>query len=284
MKSTVSVVIPTWNRAHTISRALRSVMSQSHRPDEIIVVDDGSSDDTEALLNKQFAGCMVLSQARAGVSAARNAGIRHASGTWIALLDSDDAWSPDKLARQLANASPEPGSRVVHCNERWLRRGQPLAQKAYHAKRGGDVFADCLRRCVISPSAALLHRSVFDAYGLFDESLPACEDYDMWLRITAFEPVAFVPEELVTKHGGHADQLSRTVPALDAYRIRALVKLLSDTALDATRAQAARDELIRKRDIFLKGARKHGNEDDAKIIGAICERVLERSEPTTPER
>ena len=282
MKSTVSVVIPTWNRAHTITRALRSVMSQSHPPDEIIVVDDGSTDDTGALLDRQFADCTVIRQARAGVSAARNAGIQRASGTWIALLDSDDAWHPDKLARQLDHATPVPGSRLVHCNERWLRRGQPLAQKAYHAKRGGDIFEDCLRRCVISPSAALLHRSVFADYGLFDETLPACEDYDLWLRVTACEPVAFVPEVLVTKHGGHPDQLSHTVATLDAYRIRALAKLLTATALDPSRVAAARDELVRKRDIFLNGARKHGNVDDAKTLAAICKRALERSGTAIP--
>ncbi|MGR8921835.1 MAG: glycosyltransferase, partial [Gammaproteobacteria bacterium] len=200
----------------------------------------------------------LLRQARRGVSAARNRGLAAARGEWLALLDSDDAWQADKLARQATIARPARGARLVHCDEHWIRNGVPLAQRRWHRKRGGDVFADSLERCVIAPSAALMHRSLLEEFGGFDESLPACEDYDLWLRVSAREHVAFVPAPLLTRFGGHADQLSRRVPALDRYRVRALVKLLESGALDAARQSAVRDVLARKLDIFVNGAARRG--------------------------
>ena len=271
----VTVVIPSCNRAHTLPRALDSVLAQTLPAAEIIVVDDGSTDTTLTLLAERYPAVRCLRHARPrGVSAARNAGIAAARHDWIALLDSDDAWESNKLTRQMALARPDPGYRLVHCDERWLRRGQPLAQRRYHAKRGGEIFFDCLPRCVISPSAALLHRSLLNSTGGFDEDLPACEDYDLWLRICAREPVAFVAEPLVIKHGGHADQLSRTVPALDRFRIQALVKLLTTTSLTPEQRHAARAMLRLKRDIFVAGARKRGRDTVADTLTALCQGVL----------
>lgn len=255
----ISVVIPTHNRAALLPRALDAVFAQTHPAREVIVVDDGSTDATADLIGARYPDVILLRQSQAGVSAARNAGIRRARSEWIALLDSDDAWTVDKLAAQCEALAGDPACRLIHCDETWLRNGHPLAQKKYHQKRGGNIFYDCLQRCVISPSAVMLHRSLLDAHSGFDESLPACEDYDLWLRITADEAVGFVPRALVIKHGGHADQLSRTTPALDRFRVWALTNLIHGGTLTPQQAAAARATLGQKLDVVVQGARKRGH-------------------------
>ncbi len=259
----ISVIIPTYNRAVSLDRALRSVLGQTLAPREIIVVDDGSSDATAALVRYGFPNLRYIYQRHAGVSAARNRGVRAASAEWIAFLDSDDAWLPAKLERQADALRREPGYRLIHCDETWRRNGRTLPQKARHRKQGGWIFERCLPLCAISPSAALLHRTVFDEVGYFDEALPACEDYDLWLRISAREPVLFVAEALLVKYGGHADQLSRRIPALDRFRIKALLKLLESNTLSRAQSEAARSVLKGKLGIFINGARKRGHDLDA---------------------
>ncbi len=270
----ISVVIPTYNRAATLPRALDSVLAQTLPATEIIVLDDGSTDATADLVRSRYPNVGYLHQANRGVSAARNRAISQARSPWLALLDSDDAWHPDKLERQAAVADRAPHLRLIHCNETWRRNGQPLAQRSYHRKRGGRIFFDCLPRCVISPSAALLHRSLLEEHGGFDEGLPACEDYDLWLRITAHEAVGFEPSALVIKHGGHADQLSRRVPALDRLRVIALTRLLETGNLDDAQRAATRAMLIDKIDIVLGGARKRGNHTLVREYAARRARVV----------
>ncbi|MGD8312533.1 MAG: glycosyltransferase, partial [Gammaproteobacteria bacterium] len=178
----ISVVIPTWNRASRLAQALESVAGQCLAPHEIIVVDDGSTDDTRALVTGRFGDVHYIYQANGGVSRARNTGIRAATGDWVALLDSDDRWQPAKLERQAAALRQAPASGICHTDEVWIRHGRRVNPMKKHAKRGGDIYRHCLPRCVISPSAVVLHREVLETTGLFDESLPACEDYDLWLR------------------------------------------------------------------------------------------------------
>ena len=274
MSTAVSVIIPTFNRAPVLERAVRSVLTQTHPAAEIIVVDDGSTDDTAECINHMNAPLRYIRQSNRGVSAARNTGIDSSFHDWIAFLDSDDEWRPQKLELQLLAANSTHRPRLVHCDETWLRQGKPLAQKKYHAKRGGDLFKDCLARCVISPSAALVHQSLLDCVGHFDESLPAAEDYDLWLRICARESVAFVPESLVIKYGGHNDQLSRTTAVIDQYRITALVKLLRGNALRETQKMMTRAMLQKKYDIVLAGALKHGNSALADQLKKLCADTL----------
>ncbi|MEE9561472.1 MAG: glycosyltransferase family A protein [Thermoanaerobaculia bacterium] len=262
-KTSVSVVIPTYNRADMVLRALRSVLAQTCPAEQVIVVDDGSTDDTGPLVRTQFGSVDYRAQQHRGVSAARNRGIEVATGEWIALLDSDDEWLPEKLERQMACLEQESDYRVCHTDEIWVRRGRRVNPRRKHAKQGGWIFRDCLPLCAISPSSVLIHRSIFDEVGRFDETLPACEDYDLWLRVCSRWPVLFVPDRLVVKHGGHEDQLSSRVWGLDRYRIQALEGILGSATLGTEDRQAAIDMLVDKIDIYAAGARKRGRVDEA---------------------
>ncbi len=275
MRLPVSVVIPARDRAWCLPRALRSVLAQSWRPAEIIVVDDGSLDSTRRLIHSGFPEVRYLVQPASGVSRARNLGIESARQPWIALLDSDDAWLPGKLARQWQTLQRTPRL-LAHTDEIWLRHGKPLRQPRHlrEARADGWVFEHCLERCAISPSSALFHKSLWRQVGGFDERLPACEDYDFWLQITCRHPVLYLGEPLLIKHGGHADQLSRRIPALDRFRIQALLKLLGrdDLADDARRAALA--ALLRKANIVAQGALKRGKIRQASQYQKLCRTAL----------
>jgi len=273
-----SVVIPTYNRAHTLRRALDSVLGQRLPALEIIIVDDGSQDGTAELMRQRYPRVRYLHQSNGGVSGARNRGIAAAKGDWIALLDSDDAWLPTKLAAQYAVLREHPNARLCHTAEIWIRRGRRVNQMDKHAKSGGYIFRACLPRCVISPSASILHRSLIEEVGNFDESMPACEDYDLWLRICATEPVAFVATPQIEKYGGHEDQLSRHNWGMDRFRIQALEKIIDAGRLDAGDQAAACETLVRKAQILSAGARKRGNAERAAYFEAKGERYRLRLE------
>jgi glycosyltransferase involved in cell wall biosynthesis len=255
----ISVIIPTYNRAHTLARALDSVFAQHLPALEVIVVDDGSEDDTHTLIKDSYPQCHYLTQSNQGVSQARNVGIRHAKGQWLALLDSDDSWLPHKLEKQMAQLTQSPGTRLCHTNEIWIRNGKRVNPKQKHTKQGGQIFHHCLALCVISPSATLLHRSLIDDYGLFDTDLPACEDYDLWLRICSQEEVTYVEEPLIIKYGGHKDQLSRRYWGMDRFRVHALQKLLESQVLSPENRLATIQTLIKKCHILSLGAEKRGH-------------------------
>jgi glycosyltransferase involved in cell wall biosynthesis len=267
----VSVIIPTFNRADVIERAVGSVLSQTFRDFELIVVDDGSTDQTDSILCRHIPHITTIHQTNKGVAAARNAGILHASGELLAFLDSDDAWLPVKLERQVERYGLGPGEFICHTDELWIRDGQPLNQKAIHRKQGGWFFERALERCLISPSTVLLARELFDRVGWFDESLPAAEDYDLWLRITAFYAVEFVAEPLVVKYGGAADQLSRSVPVIDRFRIKAILKILDHPDLRPEYRHAAIRELRRKCAIVASGYKKRGNDAEAELYRALAD-------------
>ena len=262
----VTVIIPTFNRIQTLARALQSCISQTHPPDQIIVVDDGSTDGTDTLVRKQFPQVDYLVQPNLGVSAARNRGIRQAirqgHNGWIALLDSDDEWLPEKLERQLAAWQRQPHHRLIHSNEIWIRQGRRVNAMNKHRKMGGHIFRHCLPLCIISPSAVLLQHSLLDDTGLFDESLPVCEDYDLWLRICHREAVLLVDEPLIIKYGGHPDQLSRKHWGMDRFRVQALQRCLHAEALNEADRQACIAMLLDKLDILIQGADKRGQQQD----------------------
>ena len=258
----VSVVIPTYNRAPMIGQALESVLSQSYRDFELIVVDDGSTDGTAVLLDRYQPALTVLSQPHRGVAAARNAGISASSGKYIAFLDSDDFWLPAKLAVQVEFLKCSTGVEICQTNEIWMRNGRRVNPKLKHRKPSGDVFRRSLDLCLISPSAVMMTRELFDSVGGFDESFVVCEDYDLWLRIALGHPVYLIEEALVTKRGGHADQLSRSVWGMDRFRALSLIKLLR-TGLDGEKRQWALAALREKVDILAAGAKKRGKQENA---------------------
>ncbi len=254
----ISVVIPVHNRAGLVTRAVTSVLGQSFRDFELIVVDDGSDDDTAEVLATFEEKTTVLSQSNRGVSAARNLGIRHSAGELVAFLDSDDQWLPQKLERQLASFDPADRCFVCHTDEIWIRNGREVPQKKQHRKQGGRFFERALRLCLISPSSVIISRRLLDSVGWFDEELQAAEDYDLWLRVTAFHNVHFIPEPLVVKHGGHEGQLSNTIPAIDRFRVQAIVKILGNPDLIPEYRHAAERELARKCRILASGCEKRG--------------------------
>ena len=257
----ISVIIPTYNRSRLLNRSLESVLKQTRQADELIVIDDGSTDDTSMLIQEQYPSVVFLRQPRRGASAARNSGIEKATGEWLAFLDSDDEWLPEKLERQMAAIEANPEYLFVHTNEKWMYKGKPKSQKQKHQKFGGRIFQKCLPLCVISPSSVLIHRSVLNQAGLFDEELPACEDYDLWLRISARFPVLFIDEELIIKHGGHRDQLSQKHWGMDRFRIWSIRNILESGILSENDREAAINTLLEKVRIYLKGAEKHHNDE-----------------------
>lgn len=268
----ISVVIPTFDRADLVLRALTSVHRQAMQPQEIVVIDDGSRDATAEQVSANFPEVRLVRQTHRGVSAARNRGVEAATSEWIALLDSDDEWLPHKLATQWQQLGDHPEFRMAHSEEIWIRRGVRVNPMKKHAKRGGWIFRHCLPLCAMSPSSALIHRSVFDRVGLFDESLPACEDYDLWLRVTARYPVLFSEEPLIVKHGGHDDQLSRQHWGMDRFRIRALERILAGGTLAPEDRCAAAAVLAEKAKIVASGAQKRGKVEEAQYYLALQER------------
>lgn len=259
----ISVVIATYNRISTLPRALDSVLAQTRQAHEIIVVDDGSEDDTATLMARDYPECRYLYQPNRGVSSARNLGIASTTGEWIALLDSDDAWLADKLALQSEALAERPDLRICHTEEIWIRNGIRVNAMQKHRKRGGRIFQYCLPLCVISPSSVVLHHSLFQEYGDFDTGLPACEDYDLWLRLCAREEVLFIDQPLTVKYGGHADQLSRRHWGMDRFRIQALEKVLRSAPLCEADRCAALKALIEKAGIMAQGAEKRKRHERA---------------------
>ena len=254
----IAVIIPTFDRQHFLGRAIDSVLSQTRPAHEVIVIDDGSTDGTVPWLKKEYPTVKLIEQANQGVSAARNAGIQQAQSEWIALLDSDDEWFPEKLERQVKELQKYPEILFCHTDEIWIRKGVRVNPMKKHQKFGGMIFSKCLDICRISPSSALFSRTLLDDVGWFDETLPICEDYDLWLRITAKFPVLFINDPLIIKYGGHRDQLSRSVDGIEQYRITALEKILKGPNLTKTDRSAAVQMLIKKLNIYLTGLKKRG--------------------------
>ena len=266
----LAAIVPTFNRSETLARCLDSIFAQTLKPDEIIVVDDGSTDESTQELEKEYPGLRLIVQRHSGVSRARNTGIEAARSRWIAFIDSDDVWLPQKCAKQIEALSQNPSVLVCHTEEAWIFRGTPKTVPKDYRKLGGRIFLNCLPRCAISPSAAIIDRNLLTSLGGFDESLPACEDYDLWLRIAAHHSVLLVDEPLIEKHGGHPDQLSKQI-GLDEYRIKALDKLLaSEVRLKSEYREKAIAMLLEKCAIHEKGLEKRGNSEEASLYRSIA--------------
>ena len=259
-KYKISVVIPTLNRINTLQRALDSAINQTYKAAEIIVVDNGSSDGTLKFLREQYPKITILTENKIGVSSARNKGIKKSINQWIALLDSDDAWHPRKLEIQtsmLDSALKE--YNLIHTDEVWFRNNKHINQMKKHKKQGGYIFERCLSLCCISPSSVLFKKNILDKVGLFDESLPVCEDYDMWLKICSSEEVLFAQDKLTYKYGGHKDQLSKSYWGMDRFRIKSIENTIKNFDLTYKQKKQAKKELIKKLKIIINGAFKRNN-------------------------
>ncbi|MGD9058428.1 MAG: glycosyltransferase [Desulfobacterales bacterium] len=270
-KPLVSVIIPTYNRDWIVKEAIESVLAQDFSDYELIVVDDGSDDRTPEILAAYEDPITVIRQSNRGVSAARNRGIAAATGRLIAFLDSDDLWLPQKLSAQVNFFAENPNAVICQTEEQWVRNGVRVNPKKRHLKFSGMIFERSLALCLVSPSAVMITKALFDAVGVFDEDLPACEDYDLWLRISCRYPVNLIETPLIIKRGGHADQLSRAT-GLDKYRIRSLMKLLEDNILTAPQKQAVMKTLTQKCAVYAGGCRKRGREEEAQYYDQLADR------------
>jgi glycosyltransferase involved in cell wall biosynthesis len=267
----VSVIIPTFNRARAVGSAIDSVIVQNYPNFELIVVDDGSSDHTRALLSAYKDAILAIHQPNKGVSAARNRGVAAAAGDLIAFLDSDDYWLPGKLSEQVAFFQSHPDAVICQTEEIWIRNGRRVNPRQRHLKPSGDIFIPSLSLCLVSPSAVMVKRALFDEIGGFDEDLPACEDYDLWLRVSARYPVHLIDKPLIVKQGGHSDQLSRQ-PGLDKYRIAAIEKMLAGRSLMDEQYRAAVKVLAEKCAIYAAGCRKRGKTVEADDYSRLARR------------
>jgi glycosyltransferase involved in cell wall biosynthesis len=271
-----SVIVPTFNRWPMLAEAITSVMAQGHVDFELIIVDDGSFDDTAVqlpILCEELATAprpiRILRSENRGAAAARNFGAASARAPLIAFLDSDDLWLPDKLYRQLDYMRLRPHCIASQTDEIWLRDGVRVNPGSRHRKRGGDFFIDSLRTCLVSPSSVMIRTNIFHELGGFDEGLLAAEDYDLWLRLLLEHQVEFLPEALVVRRAGHPGQLSATVPAVDRFRILALLKLLFRDDLGAQQRAASIGVLIEKCRIYSNGLDRRGNLAEATFIRTI---------------
>lgn len=274
----ISVVIPTYNRAYMTERAVHSVFSQNFEALkgkdigielEIIVVDDGSTEDysslekllvehkkTDASTPCSYKSCKYLRIPKSGVSKARNAGIVNAQGSWIAFLDSDDVWNRDKLQEQIIYIHEHPECEFIQTKEKWFRNGTQIIIPDHLKLASGNAFQRSLALCCISPSTVMIKADILKETGLFDERFVVCEDYDLWLRLTARHEIHLLEKELVDKYSSPHIQLSRTQIAMDRFRVFALLKVLTDDYFEEEHKNEVPLVLLKKIDILRSGARK----------------------------
>jgi hypothetical protein len=263
----ISVIIPTFNRAAFIEKALVSVLAQTRSCAEVVVVDDGSTDNTADVVSRVSRQSRIkiryIYQENRGASAARNRGIAEAGHDLLCFLDSDDWWDCRKLEYQSAAMQRQPQYLISHTRELWYRKGKKVNQKNKHAPPHGQIFCRCLAMCVVGMSTVMVRRKLFDSYGCFDESLLCCEDYDLWLRVSGQEKFLLVDKPLTLKDGGRSDQLSAIHRlGMDTWRIRSICSLLESSRLSTEQYQLALAELDRKCTIYGNGCIKHGRPDE----------------------
>ena len=227
---TVSVIIPTYNRAALLLEALESVLSQTFRDFEVIIVDDGSTDDTLACLMPYLSDSriQVITQTNGGPARARNRGIEASSGEFIALLDSDDLWLPEKLVKQVALLRDQPEIGLVYTDVIWIEAdGRPMdPQPLNAARRFPTYFEDLLYENVIygPGSSVVFRKSCLESIDLYDEALPPVEDQDFFLRLSANFEFCFLPGELVLMRR-HISNLQQNPERMAKARMLFLEKL-----------------------------------------------------------
>lgn len=267
-----SVIIPTFNRRELCERAVESVLNQKEKDFELIVVDDGSEDETFEYLNEKYgdlADISIYQITNSGVSAARNFAVSKAKGKYLAFLDSDDEWLPEKLSLQKKYIIDKPSTVILHSDEIWIRNGKRVNQMKKHRKEGGDIFVRSLDLCLISPSAVVIEKELFESFNGFDPEFIVCEDYDLWLKMTSKHHIDFIEEPLITKYGGHDDQLSRKYFAMDYWRVKSMYRLLTNGELSEVQAQKIVEKILEKAQILMNGYKKHNNLENYNEIEEI---------------
>ena len=262
MMFNISIIIPTYNRKSFLIHAINSVLNQTYQNLELIIIDDGSSDKTENIIKKKYPKIKFYKQKNKGVSAARNKGIKMASCKCIAFLDSEDRWHPRKLENQINYLLTHPRYKICHTDEIWIRKGIRINQHKKHKKHGGHIFDKCLDLCRISPSSVIIHKDIFNKVGLFNEKLPVCEDYDLWLRIAEKFPVLYLDEKLTIKYGGHLNQLSKKYWGMDRFRIIALENIIKKNFLLKKNKLLVKKILKKKINIYLQGLKKRNKKKE----------------------
>ena len=200
--------------------------------------------------------------------AVRNRGVAASEGNWVAFLDSDDVWQPEKLALQRDCIKADPDLRLIHTRETWLREDRIISQKKQRHRREGDVFPDALTKCMIGPSTVIMRRDLWEECGGFREDLEIAEDYELWLRITAGEPVGYVDKPLITKRAGGWEQLSLKYGQIEKFRLKGLGDLVESGwfrsgGIPKSREILAAKEYARKCHIYALGCEKRGRREEA---------------------
>lgn len=268
----VSVIIPTFNRANFIGSALVSVLNQKDFLGEIIIMDDGSTDETFQKIEPYLQDHTIQYYCidNSGPSTARNQGVEKAKHSLVAFLDSDDSWAKNKLHRQISHMIENPEYKISHTGEKWFRKGVHLNKKKIHFPRQGDIFDHCLQICAVGMSTVIMEKSLFEYHGGFDQSLPCCEDYDLWLRISSTNDFLLLNDELTIKNGGRIDQLSVQYRlGMDKYRIYSIEKLLTQHILSEEKHALAISELTKKCMVYGNGCIKHGNKEEGEYYLSI---------------
>ena len=270
----LTIIIPTYNRRFFLERAINTVFSQTYTQFELIIADDGSSDGTaDYLRTLHSAGKLQFLQLpHSGFPGkVRNAGARLATGEYLAFLDSDDLWKPEKLARQVAFFQEHPELKICHTREIWQRGETIVSQAGQKHRRCGFIFADALKKCIIGPSTIMMRRELFEEFGGFREDLEIAEDYELWLRITARYPVGYIDEPLTVKRAGHADQLSEKYGQIEIFRIKALLLNLEEGTIEGEQRDLAVRELVRKCRIYARGCEKRRKVEEARRYRQIAQ-------------
>jgi glycosyltransferase involved in cell wall biosynthesis len=242
-----------------LKEAIDSVLNQSFKDFELLIIDDGSTDDTEKLI-EEFKDPRIkyFQKNHSGVASTRNFGIKKAKSDWIALLDSDDRWYPKKLETQWNYLKKNPEVKICQTEDVWFRNGKRVNPKNIHKKQSGWIFSSCVDLCTVCCSTVIIHQEVFKTCGLFDENFPACEDYDLWLRISLEYPIYTIDKELAWKQGGHTDQLSQKYWGMDIFRVKALEKILKHPKISDDQAKIVEMNLKLRYDVIERGAHKYG--------------------------
>lgn len=234
----VSIIIPTFNRRRVVERAIQSVIGQTYPHWELHIIDDGSNDGTWMDLLSKLPGwkgkltsfgrnqksIQVHQTEHRGVSEARNFGITKAEGEWIAFLDSDDEWYPEKLSKQIEFHITHSEFLFSQTKEVWNKKGNLLEPKGKYQKIAGNFLKESLELCMVTCSSFLAHNETLKSIGLFRSELPVCEDYDLWNRILLKgHSIGLLEEKLMVRYGGHEDQLSNQYQALERFRLYSLL-------------------------------------------------------------